>query len=230
MSDSTQVLTADRPVAGPRGQPVALMRSPIGAHHRQRGATFAIEDGWEVARLYHDVERERTAIRENLAIGDITARGKIDLRGSVESPLASLPQTRGAALARVSRNWALVFTPPAGLASALTLMEGLASPETMVTDATSIYAGIALLGPRVQNLLSRLTAVDPSMLLPGHCLATQLLRLPAILLRRDLPLMVVEVYVPSEFASYAWEAIFDVAHPLAPEAAGLDALRAEGWR
>jgi glycine cleavage system aminomethyltransferase T len=230
MSDSTEVLTADRPVAGSRDQPVAVMRSPISAHHQQRGATFAIEDGWEVPRLYQDIERERTAIRESLAIGDITARGKIDIRGAVESPLAALPQTRGATLARVSRNWALVFTPPAGLAGALTLMESLASRETMVTDATSIYAGIALLGPRVPDLLSRLTAVDPSTLLPGHCLATQLLRLPAILLRRELPTMVVETYLPSEFANYAWEAIFAVAHPLAPEAAGLDALRAEGWR
>jgi glycine cleavage system aminomethyltransferase T len=100
----------------------------------------------------------------------------------------------------------------------------------MLTDATSIYAGFALLGPRVPDLLSRLVTTDPSRLQPGHCLATQLLRLPAILLRRELPVMVVETYVPSEFASYAWDAIFAVAQPLAPEPAGLDALRAEGWR
>jgi hypothetical protein len=41
---------------------------------------------------------------------------------------------------------------------------------------------------------------------------------------------VVEAYVPTEFASYAWEAIFSTAQPLAPEPAGVDALRAEGWR
>jgi len=230
MSDTTDILAANRPASASPPRPVPVMRSPISAHHQRRGATLMVEDGWEMPRLYQDIERERTAIREGLAIADITARGKIDVRGTLESALAALPQTHGAALARVSRNWALVFTPPAGLAGALTLMESLASRDTMVTDATSIYAGIALLGLRVPDLLSRLTAVDPSTLLPGGCLATQLLRLPAILVRRELPVMVVETYVPSEFASYAWEAIFEVAQPLSPEPAGLDALRAEGWR
>ena len=77
------------------------------------------------------------------------------------------------------------------------------------------------------------TAADPchpSALRHGSCLATQLLRLPAILLRRELPLMVVETYLPSEYANYAWEAIFKAAHPLGPEPVGLDALHAEGWR
>ncbi|HEV2013101.1 MAG TPA: hypothetical protein VGR77_04360 [Candidatus Dormibacteraeota bacterium] len=229
MSDTPEVLTADRPAAT-LSRPAPVMRSSISDHHQQRGAQLTVEDGWEVPRLYQDVERERAAIREGLAIADITARGKIDVRGSVDSALASLPQTRGAALARISRNWALVFTPPAGLAGALTLIESLANRETMVTDATSIYAGIVLLGPRVPDLLSRLITADASRLFPGDCLATQLLRLPAILLRRELPVMAVETYVPSEFARYAWEAIFEAARPLAPEAAGLDALRAEGWR
>ena len=230
MSDTTETLTADRPSSDAPPRPAPVMRSPIAPHHRRQGATLAIEDGWEVAHRYQDVDRERAAIREGLAIADITARGKIDVRGAVDSALASLPQTLGATLARISRHWALVVTPPAGLAGALTVLSGTASRGTTLTDATSIYAGIALLGPRVPELLSRLIATDPSSLRPGHCLATQMLRLPAILLRRDLPAMLVEAYVPSEFASYAWESIFAVAQPLAPEPAGLDALRAEGWR
>ena len=230
MSDTTEVLTADGPAAGSHSRQVPVMRSPIGAHHQQQGATLTIEDGWEVPRFYQDIERERAAIREGLAIADITARGKVDIRGDVDSALASLPQAQAAALARVSRSWALVLTPAAGLADGLRLMAGSASRDTMVTDATSIYAGVALLGPRVAELLSSLITADPSTLRPGYCIATQLLRLPAILFRRELPLMVVEAYLPSEYASYAWEAIFNAAHPLDAKAAGLDALRAEGWR
>lgn len=230
MSETTETLTADRTPSEVPSRPAPVMRSPITARHHKQGATLSTEDGWEVARHYRDVERERTAIREGLAIADITARGKIDLRGNVGSALASLPQTRGATLGRISRFWALVVTPPAGLAGSLALLTSAASRDTTVTDATSIYAGIALLGPRVPDLLSRLITANPESLLRGDCLATQLLRIPAILLGRELPLTVVEAYVPSEFASYAWDAIFNAAHPLAPELAGVDALRAQGWR
>ena len=230
MSNSTEVLTSDQAAASSPAVQGALMRSSISAHHQRLGATLAIEDGWAFPRFYQDVERERAAIRDGLAIADISARGKIDIRGSVDGALASLPQTRGATLARIGRNWALVFTRPAGLAGALTLMATTASSDSLLTDATSIYAGIALLGPRVPDLLSRLMTADPSSLLRGHCLATQLLRLPAVMVGRELPLTMVEAYVPSEFASYAWEAILSAAQPLAVELAGMDALRAEGWR
>jgi glycine cleavage system aminomethyltransferase T len=230
MSDEPQVLTAERPSDTRPWRFAPVMRSPLTEHHRRLGAQLAIQDGWEVPRSYGDVERERRAIREGLGIADITSRGKIDLRGAVDASLANLLQTRSAQLARPSRDWALVLTPAASLKSALHLMEQAADRSTMVTDATSIYAGLALVGPRVPDLVLRLTAIDPVQLTPGHSVATQMLRIPAIVLRRDLPVMVVETYIGSEFARYAWEAVFSVGHPLDPEPVGWDALRAEGWR
>ena len=230
MSDEPQILTAERPSVARPSRFAPVMRSPLTAQHRRLNAQLAIEDGWELPRNYGDVDRERRAIREGLAISDISARGKIDIRGAVDSSLASLLQTRNAQLARFSRDWALVFTPPGSVKSALHLMEQAADRSTMVTDATSIYAGIGLLGPRVPDLLLRLAAIDAAALTPGGGVATQILRIPAILLRRDLPVMVVEAYFASEFARYAWEAVFAVGHPLEPEPVGWDALRAEGWR
>ena len=206
------------------------MRSPLTEHHRRLNAQLVTEDGWELPRSYGDVEGERRAIRDGLAIADITSRGKIDVRGQVDSSLARLPQTRGAQLARLSRDWALVLTPTSGLKSSLQLLEQSADRGTMVTDATSIYAGIALLGPRVPDLLRRLTAIDPTGLSAGHSVATQMLRIPAILMRRDLSVTVLEAYVASEFGRYAWESIFTVGPLLEPEPVGWDALRAEGWR
>lgn len=230
MSDEPQVLTAERRSEIRPSRFAPVMRSPLTEHHRRLNAQLATEDGWELPRNYGDVERERRAIREDLGIADLTARGKIDVRGAVDSSLARLPQTRGAQLARLSRDWALVLTPVAGLNQVLQLMQQSADRATMVTDATSIYASIALLGPRVPDLLLRLTAIDPAQLTPGHSVATQMLRIPAILLRRELAVTVVEAYVASEFARYAWEAIFSVGHPLEPEPVGWDALLAEGWR
>ena len=230
MSDESQVLTAERPSDTGSSRFAPVMRSPLTEHHRRLNAQLAPEDGWELPRNYGDVERERRAIRHGLGIADITARGKIDIRGAVDSSLARLPQTHGAQLARLSRDWALVLTPAAGLEPSLQLIEQSADRATMVTDATSIYAGIALLGPRVADLLLRLTVIDPTELAPGHSVATQVLRIPAILLRRDLTVMTVEAYLASEFGRYAWESVFTVGHPLEPQPVGWDALRAEGWR
>jgi glycine cleavage system aminomethyltransferase T len=230
MSDETQVLTVEPAAETPSSKFAPVMRSPLTEYQRRLNAELVTEDGWELPRNYGDVESERRAIRDGLAIADITSRGKIDVRGQVDSSLARLPQTRGAQLARLSRDWALVLTPAAGLKSSLQLLEQSADRATMVTDATSIYAGVALLGPRVPDLLRRLTAIDPAQLAPGQSVATQMLRIPAILLRRDLPSTVVEAYFGSEFARYVWEAVFTTGHPLEPEPVGWDALRAEGWR
>lgn len=207
-----------------------VLRSPINALHQKLGAQLEVLDGWEVARRYRDPQGERDAIRNGLGLADITARGKIDVRGRVEGALSSLMATRAATLARVSRDWALVLTPAARLSSSLHLVTDTADEMAMVTDATSIYAGIALLGPSVDDLLLRLITVDPSSLLPGDCLATPVLRVPAILLRRALAVPVVEMYLPSEYGRYAWDAVFDVARPLHPLPVGWEALAAEGWR
>lgn len=230
MSDEAVVLTAERPagMSHPAGAP--LMRSPMNEIHRRLGAELIVRSGWELPRRYQDVGLERRAIREGLGIADITALGKIDVRGAIDSSLNALPQTRGAALARISRKWALVLTPAAGLTRAIETLTASANNVTMVSDATSIYAGIALLGPGVPELLLRLTAIDPSELSPGDAVATQMLRIPAVLFRRALPVIAVEAYVPSEYGRYAWESIFETAQPLAPEPVGWDALAAEGWR
>jgi glycine cleavage system aminomethyltransferase T len=206
------------------------MRSPINAVHQQQGAALSLADGWEVPRRYRDLEREGAAIRGNLGIADITARGKIDLRGPIDSALASLPYIEDTTTARLSRSWALIMTPPAALPASLEVITRSAPAGSTVTDATSIYASIALLGPRVDDLLLRLITIDPSVLKPGRCLATQMLRVPAIVVRRELPVSVVETYVAAELGRYVWEALFEIARPLAPEPVGWDALQAEGWR
>lgn len=228
MNDEAQVLTAEPPATSTAGTG-PVMRSPMNEIHRRLGAELIVQSGWELPRRYQDVDLERRAINNSLGIADITARGKIDVRGAIDSALNALPQTRGATLARISRNWALVLTPATGLTRTLETLTASADQKTMITDATSIYAGIALLGPGVPELLLRLTAIDPSELSPGDAVASQMLRIPTVLFRRELPIIAVEAYVPSEFGRYAWESMFEVAQPLGPEPVGWDALAAEGW-
>jgi glycine cleavage system aminomethyltransferase T len=49
------------------------------------------------------------------------------------------------------------------------------------------------------------------------------------MVRRDLPLPVLEVYVATEYARYAWEALASVVAGVGGAPVGWQALRAEGW-
>ena len=70
--------------------------------HQGLGATMVSEAGWEMPGSYGDEDAERSAIREGLAIADVTPRGKIDVRGEVDDALATVPERDGgSALARV---------------------------------------------------------------------------------------------------------------------------------
>lgn len=228
MSDGEPgVQTVDRPAPTPRWQPVA--RSPVHHLHEKLGATFRREGAFDLPAAYGDPEGERRAIREGLAVVDVTARGKVDLRGPVDDVLARLPSAPDLLRARLSARWALLLSSPARSDACLRAAEAAAGAEGMATSATSLYAAFALAGPRVPDLLARLTAFDLGSLPAGAAAGTQLARISAILLRRDLPLPVIEVLVSSEYGRYAWETLLQAGHTLEARPVGWDALLAEGW-
>ena len=66
-----------------------MRRTPNARIHEGLGATMALEGDWELPVSYGDEDAERSAIRDGLAIADITARGKIDARGEVDGVLAA---------------------------------------------------------------------------------------------------------------------------------------------
>lgn len=204
----------------------AVMRSPVHHHHVALGARFIREAGWEVPAGYAPIDAERAVLRGGLAIADITARGKADLRGAIDDLRARLPLPVDAVFARVTPTWAVVLGAPGAVQTWIGEAEEAADESTMITDATSVYAGFALVGDRVGDLLSRLTAVDLSHVEPGAALGAQLLKVPSIVVRGD---RAVEVYVGSEYGRYAWESLLTIGHPLGLEPVGWEALRAEGW-
>jgi glycine cleavage system aminomethyltransferase T len=221
-----------------------VKRSPAHRHQETLGARFIPEAGWEIAASYESVDEERRAIRTGLAIADITARGKIDLRGEIDPVLASLTPTRSldagrlaaadgaepAVILRLSDDWALTLCEARSTESWFSSVEAVWKPEVaMVTDVTSLYSGFALLGPRRIDLLTRLTGFDLSMLDSATCAATRVAEVSAIVLRRDTLDDAIELYVGSEFGRYAWETLLDAGRGLGARPTGWEALRAEGW-
>ena len=100
----------------------------------------------------------------------------------------------------------------------------------MVTDVTHLFAGIALIGPRLPEVIERATSWDPATLARGDATGAPIAEVRALVVRRDIAAVVLEVYVATELARYVWEALSGVVGGLGGAPVGWQALRAEGWR
>ena len=206
----------------------ALRRSPMARLHEGSGAQMLLEDGWELPGSYGDEDAERSAIREGLAIADITPRGKIDVRGDVDAVLGSV--SGQATVARIAPTWAMVLTAPGAEATLVPELESAGDGAgVMVTDATHLFAGSALCGPGLPELLARTSGWDPSSLARGESTGTSIADVRAVVVRRDLAIDVLEVYVATELARYVWETLAGAVSRLDGRPVGWQALRAEGW-
>lgn len=204
----------------------AIRRSPVAHLSSEAGAVSVEEGGWEIAVSYGDEVSEREAMRSSVAIADITARAKVDVRGEFATVL---PAAADALTARVADDWALVLGAPGEETRLLTALEAADGTTMMVTDATHLYAAFALVGPKLPELLERTTAWDAGGLAPGEAAGAPIVEIPSVVLRPDLPMPLIEIYVASEFGRYAWETLGGVVSSLGGAPVGWQALRAEGW-
>ncbi len=204
-----------------------IRRSPAARLSSRRGAVFVEEAGWEIPASYGDDAAERAAIRDGVAIADITARAKVDIRGDLPQELFA---PAGAIVARISKEWAVILGEPDTEADLMRAMEPLAGPRTMVTDVTHLFAGIALIGPRLPEVIERATSWDLATLARGDATGAPIAEVRALVVRRDIAAVVLEVYVATELARYVWEALSGIVGGLGGAPVGWQALRAEGWR
>jgi aminomethyltransferase len=204
-----------------------VRRSPVARAHVEQGARFEAEGGWEVPASFAGPGEERDLMREAVGLADVSARGKLDLQGEIDDLVAD---PGGAVVARIGPAWAMLLTQPGGEAAVLERCEAAAGRSTMVTDATHLFAGFALLGPRTPDVLARLTSWDPATLVPGDATGAPLAGVRAVVVRGQGDPSVVEAYVGTESARYVWETLLDAVRGLGGGPIGIRALRAEGWR
>ena len=88
----------------------AIRRSPAARLSSRRGAIFVEEAGWEIPASYGDDAEERAAIRDRVAIADITARAKVDVRGRIPETLAIPGRHRRSRGSRAE--WVVVLGAP----------------------------------------------------------------------------------------------------------------------
>jgi glycine cleavage system aminomethyltransferase T len=204
-----------------------VRRSPVARSHVEQGVRFEAEGGWEVPASFAGPGEERDLMGEAVGLADVSARGKVDLQGEIDDFVAD---PGGAVVARIGRGWAMLLTEPGGEAAVLERCEAAAGTSTMVTDATHLFAGFALVGPRTPEVLARLTSWDPATLPPGEAAGAPLAGVQAVVVRGQGDPSVVEAFVGTESARYVWETVLDVVRGFGGGPIGMQALRAQGWR
>ncbi len=206
---------------------VAVRRSPMAGAHAKLGARIEPRAGWEIVGGYGDDDAERRALRERVGLGDVTPRGKIDVRGDIAGPLRG---AGGGILARIAEDWALVVTGAGAEPDVMSAMEAAArGARVMVTDVTHLYAGLALVGPAVPEVCARLSSWDPATLQPGDATGASFGDVRAVVLKREGGPPTLELYFAAESGRYAWETVAGVVARLGGRPVGWAALLAEGW-
>jgi hypothetical protein len=218
------------------------MRSAAHRSHKDLGATFELRGAWEVPASYDSVAAESEAIRNGLAVADISARGKLHLSGAIDAlvrrmagdavvPMRTAAVTSGGWVARVARDFALALFEPAAETDALTAIEDELSDDALAVDATSSMSGFLVAGPLTKQLFARSLTVDVEEIQPGRCIGARWAQIPAILVVSEIPaLPMVEMYVGSEFGRYAWRTLLELSQKLGGIPVGWKSLESVGWR
>ncbi len=182
--------------------------------HQTLGAQWVEEGGWRLPKSFADPEVEAERVRQSVGLQDVSAIGKLDLKGrDVERLLAGLAPPDHLSVLRLRPDHILILTLPGRqgqVAEGLLQVLSRTSCCAHLTDVTAALAALALVGPRAHEVLSRLTSLDlRSDAFPnGACAQGGLAKVHAIILREDWDdLPAYRLLLGRELGEYGWEVI-----------------------
>jgi sarcosine oxidase subunit alpha len=215
---------------------VPLARTPLHDWHAQHGAHFVTVHGWQVPAGYSSAESEAVAARNGVGIADVSSQGKLSYRGKGVPVLAQrlapdskrlgvtwLRGEQAALLCRLTDEHLLVLSlteepiPP-----------GETGENVLAINVTCALAGFFLIGPRLEELLRRMTAFDvrETSLPVNGCAETSLAGVEALLVRSpEVPLPAMRVYVAWDMAEHVWERLLEAGRDLGIAPLGQEGLR-----
>ena len=212
-----------------------LRQSPL--HHvvHALGATFGPHLGWNIALHFAAPDAEEAALKTGVGIADASWLGKLELKGR-QAEIDSITLEEGKTWGLARGHYFIACDPMSGSAIIESIEGQVAGRKTQdpswkscihAIDVSSTFAGILLAGPHSRDVLQRLTAPDVSdaALANGACLSAKVAGLHARIMRDDLDeTLAYWLFVGTEYAAYAWEAIMHAGHqfgivPVGQEAA-----------
>ena len=204
--------------------------SAMHAAQEALGARFREEGDWRVPETYTSVVEEAARARSGVGVADASACGKLSVRGDGVAALlgkaagvdlrpgtAARVRVNGAAAlaCRLAEDEVLVLAPVADTPAITGVLARLATGAgcTHLTDLTSAYAVVDLLGPRARDLLARLSPLDLDGVPTLGVAQGELARVHAILVRLGRP-PGFRVLVAREYGAFVWEALLDAGRDL----------------
>jgi len=209
--------------------PSTQKQSSVHAVHVERGAVMAYKDGWAMPERYADLNDEVSRVQQGVGLIDRSDIIKIDVKGSTlqtwvkqtfDADIKEQEACRGitddgtgriCCLMRV--DWGLMIDPTPHKAERVdTLMEH-APDELHMTDVSSVYTALQLIGPRCLDVLQKLTSLDlrPSLFSNLTCKQGTIAKVPALMLRDDLAAYPSYwIFITREYGEYVWETICEV--------------------
>lgn len=162
--------------------------------------------------------KEEAALKSGVGIADASWLGKLELKGP-QGHLESLTIDEGKTWSLARGHYFIACDPMNGGAIIESIGRQVSERESNdpawtgcihVIDVTSVLAGILLAGPHCRDVLQRLTAPDvaDSAFANGACLSAKVAGLHTRIVRDDLDeTLAYWLFVGTEYAAYAWEAI-----------------------
>jgi glycine cleavage system aminomethyltransferase T len=188
--------------------------------------------------VYSNKARELEAARHSAGLADISALAKVSFQGPGVGALTQ--QLCGASPALRPLGVANLDAPDLSWACRLTelhllvvgkpeaRLEGLpSSPDVVRSHDTFALAAFCLMGPRAEDVLRRLTALDiqTTSLPEGTCAATSVAGVGALLVRpAGMALPQFHIYPAWDVAEYLWEEMFSRGQEFGITPLGWDAL------
>ena len=214
-----------------------IRRTTLWRKHGTLGATFVEVSDWQIADRFTTPESEVRAARENVGLADVSWLSKFDVKGSDFK--ADKESVTPGSLWALAPGHALVTCRPEDSEHVNKSLEDLVAQSTPdgqgacchVTNVTSVYAALMLLGPNSRDVLNRLTELEISdaALPEGSCSQTGLAHTHAIILRQDtgdVPGFL--LFVGWEYGEYVWDALVKAGEYLGIAPVGLEAVNRLG--
>jgi heterotetrameric sarcosine oxidase gamma subunit len=213
--------------------------------HLAQNATFSQDGDWEVATVYTAVADETRALATTGGMADVSSLGKLAVRGrSVGAAMTKLtglgaPEARSAMrgrlngatilACRLAPDEVLVITP-GSMVDAIDAMLRAADEATgcaHVTDLTSAWAAIDLIGPCVPGVLAKLVPVDlTAHSTPPLAVArSEVAGTPGIVIRLEHALPAFRLLVGRECGEFVWDTLLEAGADLGLVPVGAQAHR-----
>ena len=218
--------------------------SPLYDQHQTLGARFELRNSWLIPEVYTNTDGESKALRESIGLVDISAWGKLSLKGVaadgvVSASLGESPTVAGVVLeiktkhifvAQLTPDEFLILTPPGTEREIMTALENtIISQDAFVSliDQTSGLVGFSISGPESTGVMRKLCALSfgskdfPNM----HVSQSSFAKVRATILRHDRgSTPAFELFADRSYSEYLWDTILDAGMEFGIQPVGWEAM------